>query len=155
MFVQIVYPFDSATMATVFPLPTWDERVSDLGYLKGVLSSSGTNSKNAEIAMVVVNSIMLFVCAVIALMVWIFREEPTIKASSRRFSFLMLGGCIMMLASNYFWTMYETDASCIVHIWIFSLGYILFFAPLFARTWRLYRSKRVQHQQRAHAAHFL
>lgn len=35
--------------------------------------------------------------------------------------------------------MYETTGSCFAHVWLFSIGYILMFAPLFAKTWRLYR----------------
>src|SRR5437870_4458586 len=50
----------------------------------------------------------------------------------------MLLGCMMMPTANFFWTLYEPDASCGLHTWLFQCGYILFFAPLFARTARLY-----------------
>jgi len=45
----------------------------------------------------------------------------------------------MMMCSNFAWLTTQNNSSCAAHVWLISLGFTLMFAPIFVKTFRLWR----------------
>jgi len=126
---EIVSPISSATAAFVYPMPTWDERIYAPIYAATTIE---------RVVLVIAGLGLLYLLVLLAIVV-IYRNTPIWKAASPLFLVLMLIGALAMLSSVFFWTLYETDTSCSLHVWLFSLGYTTLFAALFAKTWRVFQ----------------
>ena len=73
------------------------------------------------------------------IVVTVYRNHPVMRSSSWWFVLTSLGGVGLMLVSLFFWVLPVTAANCNAFSWCANLGFILTFAPLFAKTWRIYR----------------
>ena len=72
-------------------------------------------------------------------LVTLYRNHPVLRSASPRFILTSLGGVALMLIAVVFWVSEATVANCNGFNWCINLGFILTFAPLFAKTWRIYR----------------
>jgi hypothetical protein len=126
--IKILAPANIAEPAT-FPMPTWQDRAYAPAYA----------ASNAEKAMLAVNSIVLAYVMLWLLFVIIRRNHPVIRASTPIFCGLIVSGCAMMVASNYFSTLYATDSHCAAGYWLFFLGFTLTYGSLFTKTFRIWK----------------
>jgi phosphate transport system substrate-binding protein len=65
--------------------------------------------------------------------------SSVIRSSSPMFLCTSLLGVGLMLISVVFWVSTATRSNCNGFSWCINLGFMLTFAPLFAKTWRVYR----------------
>ena len=72
-------------------------------------------------------------------LVTLYRNHPAIRSTSPWFVLTSLSGIALMLVAVFFWVSETTVANCNAFNWCVNLGFILTFAPLFAKTWRIYR----------------
>ncbi|KAJ3042673.1 hypothetical protein HK097_001961 [Rhizophlyctis rosea] len=75
---------------------------------------------------------------VFAVLVWIKREEPSIKRSSVTFTEIMLVGAILIHASVVLWIGVPTDDSCLGRTWLLVLGFALLFGSLAVKVLRIF-----------------
>jgi phosphate transport system substrate-binding protein len=68
-----------------------------------------------------------------------YRTLPVMRSASPVFVCTSLLGVALMLISVFFWVSKATMANCNAFSWCINLGFMLTFAPLFAKTWRIYR----------------
>jgi phosphate transport system substrate-binding protein len=73
------------------------------------------------------------------ILVAVYRNHPVMRSASPWFVFTSLSGVGLMLISLFFWVSNATVANCNAFSWCINLGFMLTFAPLFAKTWRIYR----------------
>ena len=69
----------------------------------------------------------------------IYRRHPVIRAASPLFMLVSLFGVIMMFAGAVALVSPVSTISCSAVSWLINLGIMVTFAPLFAKTWRIYR----------------
>ena len=70
---------------------------------------------------------------------FIYRNHPVIRSSSPIFLSTSLFGVVILLFGTAGMVQPATLASCGAVAWLWSVGFSLTFAPLFAKTWRIYR----------------
>jgi len=71
--------------------------------------------------------------------VTIYRNTPVMRSASPIFVCTSLAGVALMLISVVFWVSTASVSNCNAFSWCVNLGFMLTFAPLFAKTWRIYR----------------
>jgi phosphate transport system substrate-binding protein len=86
-----------------------------------------------------VSSVGLVACAVLAFFVFKFRHHPVIRSASPLFLMLSIAGLAVLFGAGYLLVAPVTTASCAAFSWLVNIGLMLTFAPLFAKTWRIYR----------------
>ena len=100
--------------------------------------------------MLVLVSLGIILCGVMAAINCYYRNHKVIKASSPYINLLIIVGCAMGLASVLFISTENLDFYhnispkaypflCNIRPWLLSLGYTFAFGALFAKTWRIYR----------------
>lgn len=100
--------------------------------------------------MLVLVSVGIILCGVMAVINCYYRKHKVIKASSPYINLLIIIGCAMGFASVVFISIENIDFYldispkvypflCNIRPWLLSLGYTLAFGALFAKTWRIYR----------------
>jgi hypothetical protein len=60
-----------------------------------------------------------------------------IRAATPSFCFVSQLGALVLMASTFVWTLYETDGTCLAKVWLIETGFTLLFASLFIKTARL------------------
>ena len=73
------------------------------------------------------------------ILVTIYRNHPSMRSTSPSFVFTSLLGISLMFIATLFWVSQATITNCNAFSWCLNLGFTLTFAPLFAKTWRIYR----------------
>ena len=100
--------------------------------------------------MLILVSVGIILCGVMAVINCYYRKHKVIKASSPYINLLIIIGCAMGFASVVFISIenidFHLDISpqaypflCNIRPWLLSLGYTLAFGALFAKTWRIYK----------------
>ena len=69
----------------------------------------------------------------------VFRNHPVIRSSSPAFLSTSLFGVAVLLVGTSLMVQPATFSTCSALGWLWSFGFSLTFAPLFAKTWRIYR----------------
>ena len=87
----------------------------------------------------VIASIGLTACAALLLFVVYFRHHPVVRAASPLFLLLSISGLVILFASAFLLVADVSAGSCSAFSWLLNFGLMLTFAPLFAKTWRIYR----------------
>ena len=77
--------------------------------------------------------------AVAAVLAWRHHAHPVIRSASPLFLLLSIGGVAMLFAAGFLLVSQATAASCSAFSWLLNFGLQLCFAPLFAKTYRIYR----------------
>jgi hypothetical protein len=124
----MVYPPNIA-QPLIFPIPDFSERQFVPSYISNAMDKVVVSV--TAVAMVYVATWMVFV--------GVFWHTTVVRASTPLFCMLILAGCQVLLASNYFTTTQSTDARCAAQWWLLTIGFSLTFAPLFIKTYRIYR----------------
>ena len=78
-------------------------------------------------------------CAVAAVLVWYHRAHPVIRSASPLFLLMSIGGVALLFVAGFLLVAPVTSASCSAFSWSLNFGLMLCFAPLFAKTYRIYR----------------
>ena len=78
-------------------------------------------------------------CLVLCVMVATYRQHPIIRSASPLFLLLSVGGVALMFGSGFALVAPVSTSSCSTFSWLLNFGLCLCFAPLFAKTWRIYR----------------
>ena len=68
----------------------------------------------------------------------IFKQQPIIRSASPAFLSSSVLGLTLMYLAAILWVSPVNAVTCSAFQWLFELGFFLTFAPLFARTWRIY-----------------
>ena len=84
-------------------------------------------------------SIGLVMCAIAAAMVWYHRVHPVIRSASPLFLLLSIAGVALLYGAGLLLVGPATASSCSAFSWLLNFGLQLCFAPLFAKTYRIYR----------------
>ena len=87
----------------------------------------------------VVSTLGLVACGLLAGWVVHYRHHPMVRSASPLFLLLSLVGLMVMFAAGYTLVAPVSTASCSAFSWLVNIGLMLTFAPLFAKTWRIYR----------------
>jgi hypothetical protein len=97
-------------------------------------------SSNITAAIQAVGSIML-IAEVATLLIFIrFRQKSVLRSSSVAFMVIMLMGLMIFTISAILLALDKaTVASCGAFIWLSALGFSATFAPLFIKTWRIWK----------------
>jgi multiple sugar transport system substrate-binding protein len=91
------------------------------------------------IAVLVVAGLLMLASVLVGAFVWMRRDVAIFRFSSPIFMLLILFGVVLMLSSLFTYTAEPvTDASCGAHLWLSIIGVCLIFAPLLAKTRRIY-----------------
>jgi len=69
----------------------------------------------------------------------VYHRHPIIRSSSPMFMLISLFGVMLLFIGAVALVTAVSDASCSTLSWLINLGIIVTFAPLFAKTWRIYR----------------
>jgi hypothetical protein len=77
-------------------------------------------------------------CAVTFFMLWRYRLHPMIRSSSPFFMGFTAVGMMVLVISLPYWASPASDSNCRTFQWMANIGFSLTFAPLFAKTWRIY-----------------
>jgi phosphate transport system substrate-binding protein len=88
------------------------------------------------ILMAVLGLIGLMIALAFVVRYW---RSPVIRSASPMFVCTSILGIGLMLSSVFFWVSTASNSSCNAFSWSVNLGFMLTFAPLFAKTWRVYR----------------
>lgn len=91
-------------------------------------------------------SIGMFVTALYMAFVIVYRRHPVIRASSPLFMLTSLFGIMMMFGAIIALIQPATESSCSALAWMFSVGLMVTFAPLFAkayRVWKIFGGKKL------------
>ena len=84
-------------------------------------------------------AIGLVLCLVIAGLVMHHRSHPVIRSASPLFLIMSIGGVMLLYFAGFTLVAPVSTASCSAFSWMLVIGLQLTFAPLFAKTWRIYR----------------
>ena len=68
-----------------------------------------------------------------------YHSHPVIKSASTWFVFTSMFGVGLMFASIFFLVSDVNSANCAAFDWFLNVGFTMTFAPLLAKTWRIYR----------------
>ena len=85
------------------------------------------------------SAVGLFGCAVAAVLVWFHRAHPVIRSASPLFLLMSIAGAALLFVASFLLVAPVTAASCSAFSWSLNFGLMLCFAPLFAKTYRIYR----------------
>lgn len=88
------------------------------------------------IAMSVIGLIGIFAALVTVALYW---NNPVMRSASASFVFTSLSGVALMFIAVFFLVSEATVPHCNALSWFLNLGFMMTFAPLFAKTWRIYR----------------
>jgi len=69
----------------------------------------------------------------------IYHKHPIMRSSSPLFTLISLFGVLLMFAGAVALVANVTTFSCGILSWLINLGIMVTFAPIFAKTWRIYR----------------
>eukprot|EP01104_Vermistella_antarctica_P000201 TRINITY_DN1022_c0_g9_i1.p1 TRINITY_DN1022_c0_g9~~TRINITY_DN1022_c0_g9_i1.p1 ORF type:complete len:2006 (-),score=529.76 TRINITY_DN1022_c0_g9_i1:47-5422(-) len=90
------------------------------------------------IPLLVMNSIMVILCIGGAICVFLCRNYASIHFASWQFCEIMWAGCLIGLIGLYWWIIQPPRTwMCYLRIWFPPIAFILVFAPLTAKTWRI------------------
>ena len=87
----------------------------------------------------VMSSVGLLACVAMGGFVFAYRAHPMIRSASPLFLLLSISGVALLFSAGYPLVATVTVASCTTFSWLVNIGLMLTFAPLFAKTWRIYR----------------
>eukprot|EP01130_Rhizamoeba_saxonica_P005606 TRINITY_DN2235_c0_g2_i1.p1 TRINITY_DN2235_c0_g2~~TRINITY_DN2235_c0_g2_i1.p1 ORF type:complete len:617 (-),score=98.56 TRINITY_DN2235_c0_g2_i1:73-1923(-) len=124
---KIISPLASANAEFVYPMPTWDERIEDIKFLK----------YESEMIVLIITSVAIFIVLIYLVLNIICRNVQAIRVSQPIFLGIFLIGSILFLSSNYFWLLYETNVSCLMRRWTLTIGFTMMFGSLFSRIYRI------------------
>ena len=86
-----------------------------------------------------ISSLGLAVCAVLAAFIVRYHHHPVVRSASPLFLQLSLLGLAVLFGAGYLLVAHVSTASCAAFSWLVNVGLMMTFAPLFAKTWRIYR----------------
>ena len=81
----------------------------------------------------------IILCLTVAAAVLHNRHHPVIRSASPPFLFMSVAGVLVLFASGFLLVSAASSGICSAVSWSVMLGLQLTFAPLFAKTWRIYR----------------
>ena len=84
-------------------------------------------------------AIGLMLCLVIAVLVLHHHGHPVIRSASPLFLLMSVSGVMLLFLGGFILVSPVTNATCSAFSWLLVVGIQLTFAPLFAKTWRIYR----------------
>jgi hypothetical protein len=132
---QIIAPYSSATMAPVFPIPTWTERTK-------------SSWDKTSFSKVVVVAVILCLMAVLAgVLIVVLHDTKSIRATSYKFSLATLAGFCVIALSTLTWTIDDTALNCSARVPVHLLGFTLTLCPILAKTVRIlfiFRQKKMK-----------
>jgi hypothetical protein len=120
--------------AVIFPIPSFADRIYSPEYISDPLET---------IVLVITAVAIAFVLGWIGF-VLVHWKAPAIRAATPLFCLLILVGCLSLLVSNFGVLTQSTDSLCAMQYWLLTIGFSLTFAPLFIRTYRIWRIFNVQ-----------
>ena len=88
---------------------------------------------------VVIAALLSAGCVMAIIATVLMRSHPVIRSSSPAFLCTSLAGVVCLLLSAVMLVLPPTGAACNSAMWWLDIGFTLTFAPLFAKTWRIYR----------------
>lgn len=75
----------------------------------------------------------------LAVVMWIYREEDVIRASSVNFCLIIIFGSILVYSSLFFWEVEPTSRVCMGRAWFGFLGFSLVLGCLTAKNYRIWK----------------
>jgi len=94
----------------------------------------------ATSAAIAAATVLLLLCVITAVALFQYRHLPAIRGASPVFLGVVIGGLVLSSIGWLAWTSSDVStATCLVFQWFSSLGFSLVFAPLFAKTWRIWQ----------------
>ena len=125
--LALTAPGGESVTAIVFPAPTFDER----NYVHQMYAQT-----EERVVIVLVSLACLLMLAIARFLVR-HRDSPSVKAASLPFSLLILFGAICACLSILTWPVENDHYTCSSRTIVMPLGFILFFAPLIAKSDRI------------------
>jgi 7 transmembrane sweet-taste receptor of 3 GCPR/Bacterial extracellular solute-binding protein len=98
-----------------------------------------TDLSSYEVPLTVVISIFMALVVIGAVLTFIYRENAFIRCASPLFLMFIWLGALLGYSSLYTWAFEATQTSCIFKYWLGACGFVILFAALFAKTWRVWR----------------
>jgi len=97
-------------------------------------------SDGARYAFIVLAAILSVVAIVMMILIFKYKNQKVMHYASWPFLIVTLIGVVMMLSSIYSTSIYpQTIESCNFSVWLVSTGFVVAFAPLWAKTFRVWR----------------
>jgi len=115
-------------------MPTWEERV----FAPGSYSGFTKQAQLFDILIIACTCVALLPCVVALCLLVVYRQARVLRMASPWISGLVVLGCMLMLLSNFGLSSLPTNAACAAHVWLLTLGFTLTFAPLVAKTFRIW-----------------
>jgi hypothetical protein len=125
--VTVIAPPQAQIDDMFYPIPTWAERESNLGWFV----YAGDNVIAALFA--VCTTLTLGLCACI----YGFRAKHIFRAAQIQPSILMALGAIICYLSVFTWLTYVTDAGCAALPWILGTGFTILYGTMLLKTARV------------------
>lgn len=125
----VVSPLEFSKTKLVYPVPTYEEREEDLGYYK----------YTEEIVFTVLAAVVILANVVLIVLLFVWKENDTLRKSQPEFIQLVLLGFILVCCSIFSWQLYVTEAGCIASAWLLGVGLCFILAAQISRTIRITR----------------
>lgn len=126
---RVIYPLASVKTQISYPMPTFSERRSKISYM----------SDSLDIAFTVVAAVGIAISIILAAFVIKFRDRKILLAASPLFLLLILGGTVLMYLTIFSWVLEAHTVACHMRYWLLGMGFVVCFAALFAKTFRVIR----------------
>ena len=113
----------------IYPAPTWSERKFYEKYFDHTL----------EKLMVSCTTIALSYIVVLGLLLFVYRDHAVIRASTPWLCAFVVIGSFLFIITNYFWTLHESDMTCMMKLWTLSLGFTCSIMAIIIKTYRIWK----------------
>lgn len=126
--MNIISPYETATVEHIYPEPEWFERQYDKN-----------RYKTAEIVFMTITTLCIVSNFIWAFFILINRNRTTIKAGSPLFLYIILIGSTIAYLYNFVSlpSLSHTVGSCHAKKWLLGVGFVIVFSSMFVKTWRV------------------
>ena len=91
-----------------------------------------------------ISGFAIFIVSLGGLITLLLINTRLIKLTSPVFTFLILGGCLMLAVSCFFLLGENTSVNCAIRPWLFNLAFTCAFSPLLIKAWKIHVMFNVQ-----------
>eukprot|EP01125_Pyxidicula_operculata_P009841 TRINITY_DN3240_c0_g1_i1.p1 TRINITY_DN3240_c0_g1~~TRINITY_DN3240_c0_g1_i1.p1 ORF type:complete len:749 (-),score=131.76 TRINITY_DN3240_c0_g1_i1:193-2439(-) len=126
--IHVVWPPAASASPYIIPVPTWEERMYTGEY------------HGSEVVFMAIAGVFIAITFGLLFAVFHYRKHSIITVSMPIFLMMTCIGAILVFMSTFFWLFHNLSTfTCIFRVWLVGVGFCLIYAPLFAKSFYVYR----------------